>query len=151
MNENAARIIVKVYAIFSWVWAFVLFILGLIAIYLTPAVVRIALVKASPEELAALAIPSDMLLEIASAIGTVLGIIILLLAIVYALIGFGLLSYKSWAKNGILAVSIPSLLSFPLGTLIGGFAIYAFGFEEEVKKLFEPKVVKIEKVEKKKK
>ncbi len=70
-----------------------------------------------------------------------IGLIILLvvlaaLAVAYIIIGRAIWHRESWGRTAGLVISIISVLSFPIGTLIGAFGIWLFGFEPAVKELF---------------
>jgi hypothetical protein len=63
---------------------------------------------------------SRILFIVATALASLLG----LLAIPGLVAGFGLLARKSWARILAIVVAILGLVSFPLGTLIGIYAIW---------------------------
>ncbi len=63
---------------------------------------------------------SSILLIVATAVAALLG----LLAIPGLVAGFGLLARKNWARILAIVVAILGLLNFPLGTLIGLYAIW---------------------------
>ena len=49
--------------------------------------------------------------------------------------GFGLLKHKNWARVIAIVLAILSLILFPIGTLIGGYALWVM-FNDETKTLF---------------
>jgi hypothetical protein len=49
---------------------------------------------------------------------------------------------EEWARIGMIVLGAISLLSFPLGTILGAAHIYFFGFNEDVKALYRPKATK---------
>ncbi len=63
---------------------------------------------------------SSILFIVATAVAALLG----LLAIPGLVAGFGLLARKNWARILAIVVAILGLLNFPLGTLIGLYAIW---------------------------
>lgn len=60
---------------------------------------------------------------------------VLLLAVFYGVIGYGLLQMKSWARIAAIILAILALCNFPLGTIIGGIVLY-FMFQEEAVEAF---------------
>ena len=56
--------------------------------------------------------------------------------IAYALAGYGLLKYKSWARILAIILAILNLILFPIGTVIGIYTLWAM-FNDETKALFE--------------
>lgn len=54
----------------------------------------------------------------------IIGVIVLLAAVLNGATAYGLLARKSWGRTLAIVVSILSLLSIPLGTILGGFALY---------------------------
>lgn len=63
------------------------------------------------------------------------GIIIFFLGICYIITGWGLWTLKSWARIVALILAAISLLSFPIGTIIGIVALW-YLFKPEIKKAF---------------
>ncbi len=61
--------------------------------------------------------------------------VLLILVILYAAVGYGLLKLQSWARIAAIVLAILSLCSFPLGTIIGGVVLY-FMFQPEATKAF---------------
>lgn len=68
----------------------------------------------------------------------ILLVILAALAAAYIMIGRAIWHREHWGKTAGLVISILSLLSFPVGTIIGAFGIWLFGFEPTVKALFAP-------------
>jgi hypothetical protein len=56
--------------------------------------------------------------------------------IAYAVAGYGLLKYKSWARILAIILAILNLILFPIGTLIGIYTLWVM-FNDETKALFE--------------
>jgi hypothetical protein len=63
------------------------------------------------------------------------GIIIFIFAICYTITGWGLWTLKSWARIVALILAGISLLSFPIGTIIGIVVLW-YLFKPEIKKAF---------------
>ena len=59
----------------------------------------------------------------------------LVFAILYGLVGYGLLQLKTWARIAAIIVAILSLCSFPIGTILGGVVLF-FMFQEETTQAF---------------
>ena len=55
--------------------------------------------------------------------------------IAYALAGYGLLNYKSWARILAIILAILNLILFPIGTALGIYTLVIM-FNEEAKALF---------------
>ncbi len=66
----------------------------------------------------------------------VMAIIMLLLAVIYLVIGIAIWKHKPWARMAAIVLSVISLFGFPLGTIIGIFGIWLFGFNRDVKEMF---------------
>jgi hypothetical protein len=64
------------------------------------------------------------------------GIIIFVLALLYIITGWGLWTLKSWARIVALILAVISLLSFPIGTIIGIVVLW-YLFKPEIKKAFQ--------------
>ena len=63
------------------------------------------------------------------------GIIAFVLAILYIITGWGLWTLKSWARIVAIILAVISLLSFPIGTIIG-IVILWYLFKPEIKTAF---------------
>ena len=128
MERNTAEIIVKVYAALAWLGTLLL-ILGAFAAFAIGALGGAgALAGLSSEEVAAAGLFASL--------GPALGVLLLLLAVAYAVVGFGLWTFKPWARIAAIVISVLSLFSFPFGTVVGAVGIWLFGFEPTVKSLF---------------
>ena len=64
------------------------------------------------------------------------GMFIAALSVPALLGGWGLLSYRPWARILVLILGFLNLFSFPIGTLIGGFSVYVL-LKDEAKRQFE--------------
>jgi hypothetical protein len=62
--------------------------------------------------------------SILSITGTALGLLIALLSLPGILAGYGLLTGKSWGRLLALVVAILGLFNFPIGTIIGLYALW---------------------------
>ena len=75
--------------------------------------------------------PAGMLFPILTAI-------VLISAVLNAATAYGLLARKSWGRTLLIVVSILSLISIPIGTILGGVALYFFmrnGAEQDYARL----------------
>jgi hypothetical protein len=63
-------------------------------------------------------------LAVMSLIGTLLAGLLVALGLPGLVAGFGLLARKAWARVLAMVVSVLGLMNFPLGTLIGAYAIW---------------------------
>lgn len=66
----------------------------------------------------------DTAIAVTSATGFVLGGFIAIGGIFSLVAGYGLLKRRSWARTLTIVLSILNLLNFPLGTILGGYALY---------------------------
>ena len=57
-------------------------------------------------------------------IGWAIAVFVGLLSLPSILGGWGILNYKPWSRVTVMVVSALSLLSFPVGTLIGGYSLW---------------------------
>ncbi len=57
-------------------------------------------------------------------VGVIGGLFMVLLALPQLVAGFGLLAGKNWARYVLMVTSAISLLGFPIGTLLGGYALW---------------------------
>jgi hypothetical protein len=62
-------------------------------------------------------------MAILSIVGTVVGVLLALLAIPGLVAGYGLLARKAWGRVLAIVVGILGLINFPIGTAIGIYAI----------------------------
>ena len=68
----------------------------------------------------------------------ILTAIVLISAVLNAATAYGLLARKSWGRMLLIVTSILSLLSIPIGTILGGLALYFFmrnGAEQDYARL----------------
>ena len=71
-----------------------------------------------------------------AAIGGVLGVVLGILSIPSLLGGWGLLRRKPWARTLVIILSVLNLLSFPVGTLIGGYSLWVL-LNDDTKRLLD--------------
>jgi hypothetical protein len=69
-------------------------------------------------------------------IGMLIGLCAGILALPQLITGWGLLKYKSWARIVAIVLAVLSLFSFPIGTAIGIYALWAM-LNSETQALFE--------------
>jgi hypothetical protein len=101
-----------------------LFVLGLCVMIAVPFIVA-----AAPDADAAAAVPIV-------AIVTVIAVFILLIfAAGFGVIGWGLWTLKPWARMGAIVLAGLSLLSVPIGTIIGGLTLW-YLFQPEARAAF---------------
>ena len=63
-------------------------------------------------------------IAVTSTVGFVIGGFIALMGIFSLVAGVGLLKRRSWARTLTIIVSVVNLLNFPIGTALGGYALY---------------------------
>ena len=68
-------------------------------------------------------------------IGTAFVAIFALFGVISIVAGIGLLSRKSWARTLGIVAAVLTLFNFPIGTLIGGYALWVL-FNEETRREF---------------
>jgi len=126
-DQKTAEILVKVYAVFYWIETFFGVIGGLVLFFGGSFMATM------------MPFAGDAGLTNGMFGGMNVGIAVLTIAIaVFAFfVGLHLWQHKKWARIAALILSILSVLSFPIGTLIGGFGIYLFGFDDGIKALFK--------------
>jgi hypothetical protein len=70
------------------------------------------------------AVGDSVAFGVLSVTGTAVGLLIALLALPGVLAGYGLLTRKSWGRLLALVVSVLGLFNFPVGTIIGVYALW---------------------------
>ena len=134
MEEHLARTVITVYAVLNGIMAFVWFVFALAVTFLTPFAMTMLLEQPSvalPEWLT-----EQAFMQLARGISLVVGVIAFLLAALFLALAVGLWRRNSWARYWQLALCAPQLFAFPIGTLVGAFGIYAFGFDAQVREQF---------------
>lgn len=139
MEKNTAETIVKVYAILAWVSALIMLI----------AAIAIMVGGSMMGTFGTMMYGDLAIAGMVGAVATIVAVLLLCIAALYVITGIGLWHHKSWARVLAIIYSVLSLFSFPVGTLLGAFGIWLFGFEPTVKSLFGVKTVKTVKSAKK--
>lgn len=129
MEKDTAELIVKVYAVLAWISA-------AIAVIAALGILLWGSVAGGMISLQGLPFAGMM-----AGLGIVFALLILCVGVFDVIVGFGLWKRKNWARIVTIIFSVISLFSFPLGTIIGGFGIWLFGFEPTVTGLFGAKPV----------
>jgi uncharacterized membrane protein (DUF2068 family) len=73
---------------------------------------------------------------ITGAVGTILAALLTVLAVPGLVTGFGLLRYRPWSRILAIVLGALHLLSFPIGTAVGVYALWAL-LNPETQRLFE--------------
>ncbi len=68
--------------------------------------------------------------------GVTLGIVLLVFAALQIVAGIGLKKYENWARTLTLILSVIGLFSFPVGTILGVYALWVL-IRSDAKALFE--------------
>ena len=63
-------------------------------------------------------------IAVTSTVGFVIGGIVALSGIFALVAGYGLLKRRSWARTLTIILSVINLLNFPIGTALGGYALW---------------------------
>ena len=63
-------------------------------------------------------------IAVTSTVGFIIGGFIAIIGIFSLIAGVGLLKRRSWARTLTIIVSVVNLLNFPIGTALGGYALY---------------------------
>ena len=126
MEKDTAETIVKVYAVLAWISALIAAVAG-IGILVGGSIMGGFGMMGGRNM-----ITSGFLAGLA----VIFAIFLLVMAIFYVFVGVGLWNKKDWARIAAIVFSVLSLFSFPIGTVIGAFGIYFFGFEETMTGLF---------------
>lgn len=66
----------------------------------------------------------DTAVAVTSATGFIIGGFIAVGGIFSLVAGYGLLKRRSWARTLTIVLSVLNLLNFPIGTALGGYALY---------------------------
>jgi hypothetical protein len=65
-----------------------------------------------------------------------IGMFIAALAVPSLLGGWGLLTYRSWARILVIVLSILNILNIPFGTLLGGYSLWVL-FDQQTQRIFQ--------------
>jgi len=132
MDTNTARTIVNVYAVLAWVGAlFALIAAGALFVGGSTSAFFMPYYGAYNGY-------APGMMGFYSGIAIVMGVVMLALAVLYAIGGFGLWQHREWARVLMIVLSVVSLFGFPIGTIIGALGIWLFAFEPTVRGLFRP-------------
>jgi hypothetical protein len=74
-----------------------------------------------------------------SVLGTIFGLLMVLLAVPGLLAGYGLLKHKSWARMWAMIIAVLGLANFPFGTVIGVYALFVLSQQAAID-YFEPRL-----------
>jgi len=139
MERNTAQTLVKVYAGLIWFEAFMILIAAILLLF-AGSVLGGAFGGAFVGMMPSM---DEMMMGDALATGGAIGLVfalvlLVLLALVaaYIIIGLAIWRRERWARIPGLALGVISLLSFPVGMLIGVFGIWLLGFDPTVRSLF---------------
>ena len=79
---------------------------------------------------------SQSIIDFMESLVIVIGAIALIIGILYIITGLGLWTMKPWARIIAIILAIISLLSFPIGTIIGILVLW-YLFKPEIKEAFQ--------------
>jgi hypothetical protein len=134
METRYASTVVTTYSVLSWISAVVLFLLALALTFLSPFAITFLLERnpaAIPPEFSSVAFQ-----QLAMGVAVMSGVLVFMLAAFFLALGVGLWRRSAWARYLVLAPCVIWLFSFPIGTVVGIFGIYAFAFDREVRAQF---------------
>jgi hypothetical protein len=80
----------------------------------------------------------DTAIRVTTIVSIILGGLVILLSVPGVVAGIGLLSFKPWARILAIILSVLNLPGFPIGTLVGIYALWAL-LDSESSRLFEGK------------
>jgi hypothetical protein len=78
----------------------------------------------------------DTAIRVTTIVSIILGGLVILLSVPGVVAGIGLLSFKPWARILAIILSVLNLPGFPIGTLVGIYALWAL-LDSESSRLFE--------------
>ena len=128
MDKENAWFFVKLYAVLYWVLAGFLLIAGIVLLGGSGWIAGLAqkAISAAASNPGFRAPP----FQITGALFVIVGIVLVCMAVFYFFVALGVWKRMYWARVAVLVLSLLGIFSFPFGTLIGGFAIYLFGFDK---------------------
>lgn len=109
-----------------WILAILALVVGLFMVGAKDAIIEI--MEDEPDV-------TEGIIDLVDSILLGTGIIAFVLAILYIITGWGLWTLKSWARIVAIILAVISLLSFPIGTIIG-IVILWYLFKPEIKTAF---------------
>jgi hypothetical protein len=74
--------------------------------------------------------------QLATGIAVMSGVLVFMLAAFFLALGVGLWRRNNWARILVLVPCVVWLFSFPIGSAVGIFGIYAFAFDKDVRAQF---------------
>ena len=110
-----------------WILAILALVVGLFMVGAKDAIIEI--MEDEPDV-------TEGIIDLVDSILLGTGIIAFVLAIFYIITGWGLWTLKSWARIVAIILAVISLLSFPIGTIIG-IVILWYLFKPEIKIAFQ--------------
>lgn len=129
MDKKTTETIVKVYAVFAWIGAFFSVVAAIMLLFFGSMMGSMGMMSGMMEGL--------VLGGMVGAFGVIVGVVALAMAVLYGFTGYGLWTGKNWARILAIIFSVLQLFSFPVGTIIGAFGIWFFGFHDRTKKMFK--------------
>lgn len=128
MQQSTATTWVKVYSVIYWIEAIIIATAGLAMLFGgTFMAGMMSWMMADVDALTGSVIGGAL---------SVLGVVLIAVAVLYAFIGRAVWRHESWGRIAAIVLSALGLFSFPIGTALGIFGIYLFGFEPNTRALF---------------
>ncbi len=134
MNTRYLGTVIGAYSILSWITAFVLFIAALALTFLSPFAITY-LLEQQPAAVPAQLSPAAFQ-QLATGLAVIGGVVLFMLAAFFLALGVGLWRRSAWARTLVIIPCVLWLFSFPIGSAVGIFGIYAFAFDKDVRASF---------------
>lgn len=134
MQARYLNTVITTYSVLSWISACVFFVLALALTFLSPFAITFLIEQnpaAIPTQLSALAFQ-----QLATGVAVMTGVLVFLFAAFFLALGTGLWRRNAWARTLVLIPCVLWLFSFPIGTAVAIFGIYAFAFDKDVRAQF---------------
>ncbi len=134
MQPRYVNTVIGTYSVLSWISAFVCFILALALTFLSPFAITFFIEQnpaSIPSQFSAMAFQ-----QLATGVAVMSGVIVFMFAAFFLALGAGLWRRTPWARYLVLIPCVVWLFSFPIGSAVGVFGIYAFAFDKEVRAQF---------------
>ena len=77
----------------------------------------------------------NWVIDLVDSIFVGIGVISFIIGIIYVIVGWGLWTMKSWARLAAIVLAVISLISFPIGTILGIIILW-YLFKPEIKEAF---------------
>lgn len=122
LEHDSTKDGIRLIAAYHFVWSAIL-VLGMLAVSIPTVITAIVGITDDPE------------VFIATAILGFVVFVLMLLATIYGIVGYGLWKRRQWARTSAIAVGILSLPAIPLGTLGGGVTLW-YLLQERVARTF---------------